>query len=98
MDVHLLRNVLKHAAAQEVHIHVSGDGGSWRLTVTDDGTGFTRDESVPYGNLPGERMGLRLLSEMLEDADGTLRIEPGPYGGTVFTVHVPRRVSEPVPV
>jgi len=93
-----LRNVIKHAAAQEVDIHVGADEGSWRLTVTDDGGGFARSESAPAGNLPGERMGLRLLSEMLEDADGSLRIEPGVFGGTVFTVLVPRRVNEAVTV
>jgi signal transduction histidine kinase len=94
-----LRNIVKHAAAHEVNMHVSGDDCNWRLTVTDDGGGFARpDGGAASGNLPGERMGLRLLAEMLEDADGSLRVEPGPYGGTVFTVEVPRRVSEPVPV
>ena len=92
-----LRNVVKHAAAQEVRIHVSGDDVAWRLTVIDDGSGFARGSSTtPIEHLPGERMGLRLLSEMLEDADGSLRIESGAYGGTVFTVEVPRRVAEPV--
>jgi len=92
-----LRNVVKHAAAREVLVHVSGDEFSWRLTVSDDGSGMSRPEATPAGNLPGERMGLRLLAEMLADADGTLRIEPCPTGGTVFTVELPRRVVEPVP-
>ena len=94
-----LRNVLKHAAADEVRIHVSGDDSTWRLTVIDDGNGFARPlATLANESLPGERMGLRLLAEMLQDADGTLRIEPGPYSGTVFTVELPRRVAEPVPV
>jgi two-component system NarL family sensor kinase len=93
-----LRNVVKHAAAHEVRIHVSGDENAWRLTVIDDGAGFARPaSSAQAGNLPGERMGLRLLAEMLEDADGSLRVEPGLDGGTVFTVEVPGRVVDPVP-
>jgi signal transduction histidine kinase len=93
-----LRNVVKHADARHVHIEVSADAGAWRLVVTDDGGGMSIDRAgLATAQATGERMGLRLLAQMLEDAEGSLRVESGPAGGTVFSVELPRRVNEMVP-
>ena len=82
-----IRNVQRHAEARRVSVRVSGENGWVRLTVSDDGTGFT----------PGERerrraeghVGLSLLEELAARAGGTLELRSAPGEGTTFTLEVP---------
>jgi signal transduction histidine kinase len=86
-----LRNIAKHAAARHARLSLVAEAATWHLTVVDDGTGglLVDGDHLPAGT--GERMGLRLLTDMVNDADGALRVMRGENGGTVFDVELPRR-------
>ena len=79
-----LRNVIAHASAAHVDVHVGGAGRSATLTVTDDGVGVAN--AVMNGD---DHLGLRILGELVDDAGGTLSLRPGPGGGAVLRVEVP---------
>ena len=78
-----MTNVLKHAEAKLVRVHLSRSGRGARLVVQDDGKGFdsgqVRDGSV---GLVGMRERIALLG-------GRLMIESTEGAGTMLTVEVP---------
>jgi signal transduction histidine kinase len=84
----LLTNVVKHAHARNVRVSVARDGDQVRLTVADDGIGFTPEEISPNGE--GARgFGLSSVTERLHHLDGDLKVESTPGQGTRVTVTVP---------
>jgi cation diffusion facilitator family transporter len=78
-----LRNVAKHANADHVTVRVQVHNGMATAEVADDGEGFT-----PNGSGGREHMGLDLLSDLAEEAGGTLAIESRPGAGTVARVMI----------
>jgi two-component system, NarL family, sensor kinase len=76
-----LRNVAKHSHAQNVHVRVETDDYA-RLVVTDDGRGF--DGSVADGHF-----GLRLLSDLAEEAGGRVKLDTTPEQGTRVCIEAP---------
>jgi signal transduction histidine kinase len=82
-----LRNAEQHAEAREVRIRVATANGKVALSVTDDGGGFVPDEALER---PAEgHFGLRLLSDQVRDAGGTLEIDSARGRGTRLRVEVP---------
>jgi signal transduction histidine kinase len=79
-----LNNVLKHAHAHRVQVHLDLEANPVLLDVADDGVGFdpTRHGAGGLG-LPGMR-------ERVERLGGTVRIESSPGAGTRVHVEVPR--------
>lgn len=84
----LLGNVAKHAHATTVGVVLDGGGPRLRLTVTDDGDGIP-DDATDRG-VAGGHIGLASHALRVEAAGGTLAVLPGPAGGTVATVELPR--------
>jgi signal transduction histidine kinase len=82
-----LNNVLKHAHAARVDVHLAIVEGDAKLDVEDDGVGFEPSARGAYG------FGVRGMQERVERLGGTLRIESGPGAGTRIHVHVPRCVG-----
>jgi signal transduction histidine kinase len=86
-----LNNVIKHASARHVRIAVVEEDEKLKLTVEDDGHGFTQAE--------GDRQGFGVLGmrERTEQLDGVLVIGEGASGGTRVTATFPiaRSVEEP---
>lgn len=78
-----LRNVVKHAHATHVRVRVEVDGRVC-LTVEDDGVGLPPDAKAEG------HFGLRLLSDLAQDAHGRLQVESEPQRGTRVTIEVPR--------
>jgi two-component system, NarL family, sensor kinase len=78
-----LRNVLKHAGARRVEVNVTRDNGRAVLTIRDDGKGF--DAAVH----PEGHFGLRLLSDLAQEAGGDMRLDSAPGRGTTIRVEVP---------
>ena len=77
----------RHAAASKVSIRVSCDNGLARLTVVDDGAGFTaaqREQSRAEGHV-----GLALLEELAARQGGRLDVGSAPGAGTTFVLEVP---------
>jgi PAS domain S-box-containing protein len=79
-----LSNVARHAHARSAIVTVSADQ-DLRLVVEDDGVGISPD--APAGN------GLANLRARAEELAGTVRVGPGPQGGTRLEWVVPLRTE-----
>ena len=77
-----LRNVVRHSGADHVDIRVETDDETARLIVQDDGRGFAG--SVGEGHL-----GLRLLSDLADEAGGKLALDSQPGSGTRVCIEAP---------
>ena len=81
-----LHNIVKHAAARQVRVELTRDGGGVRLCVVDDGKGFD-PAGVPDGHLG--LTGMRSRADKI-GAELTVRSRPG--AGTTIEVFVPAAV------
>jgi two-component system NarL family sensor kinase len=79
----LVRNTLKHAQATEVSVNIEVDHRRATLTVTDNGVGFSGQAAARKGHL-----GLRLLTEAVRDAGGTVEVITAPGAGTTVRIIV----------
>jgi signal transduction histidine kinase len=77
-----LNNVVKHAGAQHVHVEVTEDERTVRVSVSDDGRGFTTTARHQGFGLLGMRERVALV-------DGSLEIESAPGKGTTLRAAVP---------
>lgn len=82
-----LRNVVGHSRATEATIVVTSDAGGATLAVSDNGTGFTRDDVARRRN--EGHLGLRLLAELAADSGGSLNVESRLSIGTTVRLRVP---------
>jgi signal transduction histidine kinase len=84
-----LTNVIRHAGATHVVVHLKEAAGRIILEVKDNGRGITPQEiSNPSS------MGLLGMKERAALLGGTFRIQPAPSGkGTLATVSIPLRSS-----
>jgi signal transduction histidine kinase len=80
-----LNNVIKHAGAGRVAVHLRQVGPTASLVVVDDGAGF--DPAAPEA---GGGLGLRGMAERAARIGGTLEVAAGPGKGTRVAVEVPR--------
>lgn len=80
-----VQNAAKHSGARSVAVRVSDDARQWRLTVTDDGTGFDQGQ-VRAG---GAGAGLINMADRLDTVGGTVTVGSVPGGGTTVTALVP---------
>jgi len=78
-----LNNVLKHARAQTVAVHLHQAPGRTSLKICDDGIGFVVQSTKPTGG-----MGLRGMAERVAQLGGTLSIDSQPGQGTTIAVEV----------
>ena len=72
-----LQNVLRHARAHNVEVHISRRNGHALIDIIDDGIGFDVDE------VPPERLGIRIMRERAESAEGRLFVQSNCHGSTV---------------
>ena len=83
-----LSNVVKHAAATQVHVRLVYDASSLALMVSDDGQGF--DVAAPQSDT---HHGLHNLRARAEQVGGTFRIKSGTGAGTTIWISVPYQRS-----
>jgi signal transduction histidine kinase len=79
-----LNNVLKHAEAKEATVEVERNGTRLRLTVSDNGKGFTTTTTYADGRKPG--FGLINISERVQLFAGKLEVESAPMKGAKINV------------
>ena len=79
-------NAVRHSGAGRIDIRLSRDDGQVELSVTDDGSGFTFDQSTSGLGLGGMRERAILVG-------GDLQIESRPDHGTSVRLTVPDRPS-----
>jgi signal transduction histidine kinase len=76
----VLANVVKHAHARTVDIHIRHDGDALRIAITDDGVG---------GADPAKGSGLRGVERRLGTFDGILAVNSPVGGPTIVVIEVP---------
>jgi signal transduction histidine kinase len=82
-----LNNVVRHAQASRVTLHIERREECAMLTVRDDGAGF--DPGAAVGNATHQGLGLRGVRERVAALGGVLRIHSAPGRGTEVCVVVP---------
>jgi signal transduction histidine kinase len=78
-----LHNIVKHARATMVTIHLTRQEGQLILNIGDNGRGFD-----PAGPFPGH-LGMRSMQEGVTKIEGTLAIESAAGQGTHIHIRVP---------
>ena len=78
-----LSNVVRHAHASRITVHIQENISSLKLVISDNGHGFDMDDVAP------ERLGLKIMHERAALMDGKLVIQSGANGTTV-TVEIPQ--------
>jgi two-component system, NarL family, sensor kinase len=89
----LIRNVGRHAEAENLRVDVSREGDTTVLVVADDGRGFEQ-ERLWAAPLTGH-IGLASMAERVEAVGGTFAIEGGPGAGTRVEVRLPAEDADP---
>jgi signal transduction histidine kinase len=85
--VEALNNVVKHAAATRVALHLTQADGYLHLRIADDGQGF--DPAHARGG-----MGLRNIRERVARLDGQLTVISEPGAGTRLEAVIPCCMEE----
>ena len=80
----LVTNIIKHANANEAHIHFTHHGDTLNILVEDDGMGFDVSK-VDYK----EGMGLYSIQKRIEHMDGTVTVESIKEKGTSVIIDIP---------
>ena len=92
-----LNNIVKHARASEVTIHLSAGRDALAIAIADNGRGIsamTRVSANPLRATSGQ--GLPNLQQRMTEIHGTCTITVGPEGGTIVTFTVPLVASPEV--
>jgi PAS domain S-box-containing protein len=77
-----ISNILRHAGATEVHIHIGREGAEWVIRVSDNGVGFDV-EQVSKG------LGLVNIHTRAESIGGKAFIQSSPGKGCVISIRLP---------
>lgn len=80
-----LGNVQLHAQARSVVVRVLPTTTRIRLEVEDDGVGFD------LTSVPDARLGVRIMTERMQQVDGVIRFEHPSAGGTLVVAEAPLR-------
>jgi signal transduction histidine kinase len=80
-----VQNAAKHSGAGTVSVRVDEGSDRWRLTVSDDGTGFDLTHAAAASG-----MGLANMRDRLDAVGGTVEIVSLKHTGTTVTAVVPR--------
>jgi signal transduction histidine kinase len=82
-----LTNVIRHARASTVTIHLGRRGETLFLKITDDGTGF--DSAQHLADPQASGFGLRGMQERVSLLEGEFQVHTAPGRGTTISVQVP---------
>ncbi|HKC67849.1 MAG TPA: sensor histidine kinase, partial [Bacteroidia bacterium] len=88
----ILSNILKHAHATEISVHLHLVGKQLIVIVEDNGVKFDYDIQTAKAHIPktgNTGMGLLNIAIRAEALNGTVLYEPSPIKGTITTIRVP---------
>ncbi|MBC2878994.1 MULTISPECIES: sensor histidine kinase [Streptomyces] len=91
----LLRNIVKHARADDVWLTLSTEGDETVLTVRDNGVGF--DPGIVQDRLRAGHIGLASHYVRVESAGGRFTADSAPGAGTTIEVRLPTAAPGPPP-
>jgi signal transduction histidine kinase len=80
-----LNNVVRHSAATAATVTLDFATGSFKLTVADNGRGFSPPENLADFSAKG-KLGLQRMEQQARLLDGTFKVSSHPGKGTVITV------------
>ncbi len=80
----LITNIIKHAQATEVVIHLTHHEDAINLMVEDNGIGFDISEVKPFGG-----MGLHSIQKKIENLGGRVTIDSIAQKGTTLIIDIP---------
>ena len=92
-----LVNVRKHSGANRVLVRAHVDGGSWRVSVEDDGRGFPFGGTMRLDELEAHRYGPRTIGERAKMIGAELTVDSRPGAGSRVEVAVPLGTESVVP-
>jgi signal transduction histidine kinase len=98
----LTDNAIKYTAPDgRIHIALSSDNGTARISVADDGVGMAEEERIhafdrfwrsdASRERPGTGLGLSIAKAVAEAHGGTIDVASRPGSGTTFTISLPAR-------
>lgn len=79
-----IRNIVHHAQASEVSIHVETRHGHTMLRVKDDGIGFASG-----GRAAPRHIGMRTMADLAQEASALLQVTAAPGRGTTLVMELP---------
>lgn len=91
----ILNNILKHAAASEIHIRMQYTSSEFLLTITDNGKGFI-PENTKNLTIKDAGSGLRNLQKRAQLVGATLNISSAPLKGTLIHIVLPKQASDAI--
>jgi signal transduction histidine kinase len=84
-----LVNVRKHSGANRVVVRAGVEGGSWRVSIEDDGRGFPFGGRMTQEELEAQRQGPRTIGERARLIGGELTVDSKPGSGSKVEIVVP---------
>lgn len=90
-----LVNVRKHSGAKHALVRLTSHGGTWNLTVEDDGKGFDFNGRYTQQQMEEAGTGPSVIKERVRLIAGQLTVESTPGQGTRLEVTVPRNGDAP---
>ncbi len=81
----LMTNVIKHAAASEMNVHITNHGDTLNILVEDNGKGMALGEN----RVDNTGMGLKSIDKRIDNLHGTMDIESELGKGTVIILDIP---------
>jgi PAS domain S-box-containing protein len=96
----LIGNAVKFTDGEDPRVRVSAavEGPSWRFEVADNGPGidpryaeriFQVFQRLHGREVPGTGIGLSIAARAVERHGGSIRVDPAPAGGSVFSFTIP---------
>jgi signal transduction histidine kinase len=87
--IEALNNILKHARATAVHLRLEIEGPAFKLSIIDNGRGFTNPEKPVAGH------GLSNMRQRIGQLGGRFELTSSPGQGTVIIISlVPAALRE----
>lgn len=83
-----LNNIVKHANATHINLHILDKADELYCVLEDDGRGF---DTTTAGNGAAVGSGLRNIRERAQLMSGTAEIQSTPGHGTLIEIHIPRQ-------
>jgi signal transduction histidine kinase len=87
-----ITNVVRHAHAKAVRVRLEYPDGLIRVTIHDDGIGFTPHDVRPSRD--GRGLGLVGNAERMARLGGVFDVRSSPKGGTLVLIEAPRKKSQ----
>lgn len=81
----LITNVIKHAEATEVTIHLTNHGDSFNIMIEDNGNGFNSSQITKTN----KGMGISSIDKRIEHLNGVMTIESKHNQGTTIIIDIP---------